>query len=365
MCLLINKNTEDLCLVVTEKCNLNCSYCQSNKFFSGSMTFACAKSYIDAYLRVTESPAPSITFMGGEPFVAFKTIKDIVEYVKLNYPQTKLFYTIVTNGTLVHGSIQQWIKENEESVQVILSLDGIQEYHDVNRCNSFRLIDLDFFKGLKKNIVNTVFSLATVNNMAENVIALHQQGFQVKGFIADGEQWNISSLETIAKQLFQLTEYYLDNPNVYPLSLLSMPIHHLVTDQPLQRCGNENYVSVSISADGKEYACHRCTPFENHGSWQIPEQYIGLVNAQHLLQECASCPLERICNACPASNASLINNEELALVVCKMRKLLFKANAYFYIKMLMSKNEYVALKHLSIEMKNYLIKAAKIIIELI
>ena len=46
------------------------------------MSIACAKEYIDKYLHVSMVPKPSITFMGGEPFVAFKTIKEIVSYVK-------------------------------------------------------------------------------------------------------------------------------------------------------------------------------------------------------------------------------------------------------------------------------------------
>lgn len=363
--IMINEHTEDLCLVVTEKCNLNCLYCQSNKIFSRSMSFACAKDYIDRFLHVSMIEKPSITFMGGEPFVAFKTIKEIVSYVKQFYPQKEVSFTIVTNGTLVHGDIQKWIKENENCLQITLSLDGTEDSHNLNRCDSFHLIDIDFFKNLRKPIVNSVFTPDTIHDMFYNVKELHKHNFFIKGFIADGEQWNTQSINVLAMQLSSLIEYYLRNNNILPFSLLSLPIYKLTTDKPIKRCGSESFYEVSISADGKEYACHRCTPFENNGTWRIPDKYRDLTNARYLLDDCMNCPFDRICNACPASNASLKDNLEMSLINCQIRKLLFKSNAYFYLRMLTSENEYIALKHISDDKKKHLIQSSKTIIELL
>ena len=65
---------------------------------------------IDTFLFTTEVNQPSVTFMGGEPFLAFRLIKQIVAYVDEEYRTRKVSYTVVTNGTLVHGEIQDWIK---------------------------------------------------------------------------------------------------------------------------------------------------------------------------------------------------------------------------------------------------------------
>ena len=362
---MINEKTEELCLVVTERCNLNCSYCQSNKQFSHTMSIACAKEYIDKYLHVSMVSKPSITFMGGEPFVAFKTIKEIVAYVKQHYPQKEISYTIVTNGTLVHNEIQEWIKEHESILQITLSLDGAEESHNLNRCNSFHLIDIDFFKSLRKPIVNSVFTPDTIQNMSYNLKELHKHNFLIKGFIADGEQWSTQSIGVLATQLFSMIEYYLDNPHIQPFSLLSLPIYHLTTNKTIKRCGTECFYEVSISADGKEYACHRCTPFENNGTWKIPQKYLTLTNARFLLEDCITCPFDRICNACPASNASLKDNTEMSLINCQIRKLLFKSNAYFYLRMLTSENDYVALKYISDEKKKHIIQSSRTILELL
>ena len=356
---MITKFTEDLCLVVTERCNLNCVYCQSNKSFKRTMTWENAKQQIDTFFSISEVEHPSITFMGGEPFMAFPLIKGCLNYITLEYPKIQTSYTIVTNGTLVHGEIQKWIVEHEDNVRVSLSLDGLGEEHDMNRCKSLKFIDLDFFRHLRKPIVNTVFTPKTICKMAETTIQLHQRGFFVKGFIADGEFWKPEHIGIIAEQLMKLVAYYTDNPNVAPMSLLGQPLHYLTSERPVRRCGTEKFEEVSVSADGQQWACHRCSPFENHGTWRIPEKYLSLINAHHLLEECDLCFLEKICNACPASNAAIKDRKELPQTMCSIRKLLFKANAYFALSMLASENDYVALRALTNEKKYHLAESAK------
>lgn len=362
---MINKHTDDVCLVVTERCNLNCSYCQSNKAFKRRMSWETAKKNIDTYLSTTEVGQPSITFMGGEPFLAFRMIEQIVDYIAQEYSMYKMNYTIVTNGTLVHGEIQDWIRANENNVHVILSLDGLGETHNQNRCNSLDKIDLAFFQSLKRPVVNSVFTPDTVMYMADTVKQLHDKGFYIKAFIADGEPWSSEHIGMIAAQLTQLIEYYLAHPDISPVSLLSQPLYYLLSTEQVRRCGTEKFSEVSVSVDGAMWACHRCSPFENHGTWKIPEKYIMLHNARYLLPTCETCFLEKICNACPASNASIMDDSTLAETMCDIRKLLFKANAYFSVSMLTRNNstEYVALRHLSAEKKNLLASSAKEIIE--
>ena len=356
---MINKKTDDLCLIVTERCNLNCTYCQSDKSFKRMMSWECAKENVDKYLSITEEKNPSITFMGGEPFIAFKLIQQLVDYIGKAFPQHGVKYTIVTNGTLVHGSIQQWIKDNEANVNVVLSLDGLGETHNLNRCSSLQKIDLNFFRLLKRPVVNSVFTPQTVSSLAKTTIDLHQEGFYVKGFIADGEAWNANDINVIAGQLIMLIDYYLNKPDISPISLLAQPLYYLTSPEQIRRCGTELFSEISVAADGTIWACHRCSPFENHGTWKIPEKYIGLTNARYLLSDCESCILEKICNACPASNASIKDNKKLALTTCGIRKLLFKANAYFAISMLSSDVDYIALRHLTTLQKKHLAKAAQ------
>ena len=360
---MITKYTEDLCLVVTERCNLNCVYCQSDKSFKGIMNWECARRNLDRFLSTSEAATPSVTFMGGEPFLAFKLIEELVAYAETSYPEKSINYTIVTNGTLVHGDIQKWIHKHQSNVQVVLSLDGIGENHDLNRCKSLKMIDLNFFRSLKKPIVNTVFTPQTIGQLADTTILLHQYGFLVKGFFADGEPWEDQHTGVIAEQLMRLISFYLAHPDTAPISLLCQPLFYLTSEKPVRRCGTEKFEEVSVSADGTLWACHRCSPFENHGTWKIPEKYLGLTNACHLLDECDSCFLEKICNACPASNAAIMDDKEQSQTMCGIRKLLFKANAYLALSMLSSENDYKALRFLSDEKKRHLVESAIMIMD--
>ena len=345
---MINEKTVCLNLIVTQKCNLNCVYCQSDKSFSSTMDFSVSKRYIDIFLQKTQCSHPTVAFLGGEPFMAFKLLREIVEYVKKEYPHKSVRYSLVTNGTLVHGTVQEWIKNHVDSVQVVLSLDSLDDAHDKNRCGSLRKIDIDFFVSLPKPIINTVLTPSTVSSMAENMRALHEKGFLVKCYLEDGGQWSEDSLGVIEGQLVILVNYYLEHPEVYPITMLNQSFYMLYEER-IERCGTEDYFQVSVTSDGTEYVCHRCSPFENHGSWKIPDEYLTLLNANNLYDKCDECFLSKICNSCPASNALLKNSAHGASIACKLRKLFFKANAYMYVQMMLKGIKYVALKHFSNE----------------
>lgn len=359
---MINEKTQCLNLVVTEKCNLNCVYCQSNKSFSGALNFEVAKLAIDEFLGCSKAEAPAIAFMGGEPFLAFPTIKRIVEYINDTYPEKRTQYSIVTNGTLVHGEIQQWIVEHSKSVQVVLSLDSLGDEHNINRCGSLNKIDIDFFLSLPKPIINTVLTPTSINSLSSTILSLHQKGFFIKSYLADGESWTSESIEILDKELSILIDYYLSHPEMFPMSMLNQSLY-LLFEKDIIKCGTNEYYQVSISADGKQYACHRCTPYENHGSWKIPDQYLGLLNACYLNDECKHCFVRNICNTCPASNAALKEQRALASVVCQIRRLLLRANAYMYIMMLTKQSDYAALRHLSNQHKIQTLQAARKILE--
>lgn len=69
---------------VTNKCNLNCIYCQAHSQSSSlncSMTKETGRKAIDFALQ---SPNKSLTFefQGGEPLLNFDVIKDMIDYSK-------------------------------------------------------------------------------------------------------------------------------------------------------------------------------------------------------------------------------------------------------------------------------------------
>lgn len=68
-------------LTITEKCNLACIYCYEHNKSSANMSFETAKAILDKELREGEQAENTyIDFFGGEPFLNFKLMKQVVEY---------------------------------------------------------------------------------------------------------------------------------------------------------------------------------------------------------------------------------------------------------------------------------------------
>ena len=75
-------NSYQLSLLVTERCNLYCSYCYCDKQRTASMTLETAQKAIDEVLTTYTDRPLRLLLMGGEPFIEFGLLKGIVEYIR-------------------------------------------------------------------------------------------------------------------------------------------------------------------------------------------------------------------------------------------------------------------------------------------
>lgn len=125
-------NYEQLYLVVTESCNFHCKYCRQKKSEKViNMKINEIKDAIDIFFSVAKEPK-SIVFFGGEPLLNIEGIKFAVEYARSFDPKVK--FSTVINGSLCTEAIAKFFKENQ--VEVIVSLDGPEEFHNIARINN-------------------------------------------------------------------------------------------------------------------------------------------------------------------------------------------------------------------------------------
>jgi len=123
-------------LVLTYKCNQQCSYCHasSETKHSGTvdMPVSIARKCLDFAF---ESPSPylKIEFQGGEPSLNIETLKFCVEYGKLLAKELNksIEFVLCTNLYELDEKLLTFI--DEQKIQISTSLDGPKDLHDLCR----------------------------------------------------------------------------------------------------------------------------------------------------------------------------------------------------------------------------------------
>ncbi len=127
-----------LCLNIAHDCNLRCKYCFADEGeYKGKrmlMSAETGKKAIDFVLRKS-GPRKNIEvdLFGGEPLIAFDTVKAIVDYAKEAEKayNKNIRFTMTTNATLLTDEIMDYLDKNMGNI--VLSIDGRKEVNDFVR----------------------------------------------------------------------------------------------------------------------------------------------------------------------------------------------------------------------------------------
>ena len=133
-------NLNQMCLEVTERCNLRCDYCiyhkENHKFRNygeRDMSWEIAQKAIDYYLAHADPNRSFFAFYGGEPLLKFDLIRKCIEYIQCkNVYNHKISYSMTTNGTLMTPEKAAFFASIPE-FNIVFSIDGDQLTHDEQR----------------------------------------------------------------------------------------------------------------------------------------------------------------------------------------------------------------------------------------
>lgn len=127
-----------LCLHICHDCNLRCRYCFADEGAYHAtremMSLETAKAAIDFLIRESGNrKVLEVDFFGGEPLMNLNVIKETVYYAKAEAAKRgkRFLFTTTTNGVLLDDDAIKFL--NEEMENVVLSLDGRKEVHDLVR----------------------------------------------------------------------------------------------------------------------------------------------------------------------------------------------------------------------------------------
>lgn len=137
-------------LHLTEKCNLNCSYCFEKNKNNTNITLDVLDKFID-FVKKRNLKTISIRLFGGEPLLDLTLLENVLLKLEKDLINngTNIMYNIFTNGTCINEKAINLI--DKYSIQVFVSIDGCKYIHDMARkdINGHGTYDL-IIKNIKK-----------------------------------------------------------------------------------------------------------------------------------------------------------------------------------------------------------------------
>lgn len=333
----------DLQLVVTKRCNLNCTYCyvlQNDTF----MTLETAQRAIREGLEEAESRhlALIVSFMGGEPMLAFPLIRDLCEWTWKTFPDRNISFYSPTNGTVLTEEMRQWLARYRDRITVGLSYDSTY-FQDVNRTHTAQKTQVDFFRQLwPEQRIKMTISEKNVSNLAAGIVSMEQECIPFAVNVAFGEPtWQESSFVIFERELRKLTAFYAEHKDILPCDLfdIDFQLAFLPKTPMLRRCGiGQDY--ENIDCDGKSYPCHMVSPLAMDEEMAATAKMYDFPNRVCFdVAGCESCPLNQMCPKCYGMSYLRYRDPfRIDINVCKTFKMQAKAACILTVKRLFVKN---------------------------
>ncbi len=162
--------------VISEKCNMNCSYCNVDKQSDKKSDFL---DFLDFYDKNIFGTPDNYQFdiFGGEPLLYSDTVFEICSFLMSDDNCKKIL--IPTNGSIFNSKIKNILELNK--VQISLSHDGIHQ--KLNRGNHNIHID----KFIKYGNIKKVHTMVNGNSFQNdsNILINQTKYFQKLGLLAD------------------------------------------------------------------------------------------------------------------------------------------------------------------------------------
>lgn len=354
------KYVTNVCLNLTDACNLACRYCfvEQHPHFMEYDTAKTAVDWLITNLRVSKEKGfrkhnekINITFFGGEPMIMWdKIIVPLTEYIKTTYPQ-EIELNMTTNGTLLNEDRIKFLKEND--ISVLLSIDGAEQTQSYNRpCqngdNSFDLV-VKNIPALLEAFPQTTFRGTiipdTVDQLFKNYIFAEYMGFKSIYFMPNNrEVWDDDHYQILAEQLKLIYDYrevqFQNNCMPIKASFIDdaytnilkrdIAVFNGIDEQPnihrdVYRCGLGTGMGA-IAYDGSIYGCQEQPSKDDKNIFLIGNIFNGGIDEnlhKHLLETyweksqnvcmeenvCNNCILKQVCTkfACPSTSWDLFH----------------------------------------------------------
>jgi|GEM_PF-366933 len=296
-------------LIITHACNLNCSYCYESHKSNKRMDVAVAKEIILSEIELVRTSdiyrKLEVHFIGGEPFMNFPLIKEVVEWLDDLKPDIPIICSCSSNGTLVDESNTEWLRQHNQLFHVILSYDGDFEMQQKNRHTTEHEIDVQFFIDTwPEYSCHMTLSKETIPKLCDGVLAIQRAGGALDAALAQGVDWTEEDAVIYKTELGKLADAYFKDPTLPPINLLSTGLFGIDANQEFQRkyCGTGTTMKT-YDVDGKAYPCHMFSPIVCGQEQALALERSGIVEHCPITDaSCKGCTLLMWCPTCYGIN---------------------------------------------------------------
>lgn len=274
-----------LLVVLSELCNLDCSYCDMDKTSNKSINEDLYLKEFNKLRKKYPDEIIKIDFFGGEPLLQLDKVKYIIS--NLNDDNVKLF--MPTNGLVLTRDKLDYLQEN--NVEISLSFDGL--WQDTNRKQltgkgtlAQYIKKKDLFQGLKCHTMITKGNY----NLLENHLYI-QNTFGLKSemtLVRDRGTWDFESVIKLQEGIRELVDWYINNTDQpMPEYILFYLRHFLLYESKkvtLDTCGaGTNLFSFS---ENKVTPCNR---------FKDDEDAVERIKEYTKMSVCQTCEVKNYC----------------------------------------------------------------------
>ena len=311
-------------------CNYSCEYC-SQRFIPHNEETDGTPRDVQVFLKNIDTwlfSAPKrIEFWGGEPFVYWKTLKPLVEFLRQRYPSDTTSMLITTNGSLLTYEINEWLDKMDMSVAIShdgpgqwvrgpdplddpeqkkIILDcynrllgkkygGVSFNSMINRHNNDRAKVQEWFENLlgKKNIYN-LGEGGFIDPYDEGGIANSLQNKD------EGKEFRTRSINQIRNN--QNTKFGQLNDRINDW-IFSISVHRPAYTLG-QKCGMDDPQTIAVDLKGNVLTCQNVSNIavapngQSHKIGHVSKlENVKLKTATHWnkRKECKDCPVLQVC----------------------------------------------------------------------
>ncbi|HSN58972.1 MAG TPA: thioether cross-link-forming SCIFF peptide maturase [Clostridiaceae bacterium] len=342
-----------LCLNIAHDCNLRCKYCFADEGeYKGKRMLMSAETGKKAIDFVLKKSGPrkniEVDLFGGEPLIAFETVKAIVDYAKEAEKayNKNIRFTMTTNATLLTDEIMDYLDKNMGNI--VLSIDGRKEVNDfvrtrVDGSGSYDSIVPKIRKMVeirdkgKQYYARGTFTRANTD-FFEDVKHLAQAGFDeisIEPVVLPAEH-TLSLREEDLPKIFEQYDLLFDEMVKRHGEEDEFKFYHFNIDlqggpcvyKRISGCG-AGHEYVAVTPDGDVYPCHQFVGNEKFKMGTLDSEELDMSIADefknaHIYNkpECEECWARFYCSGgCQANNYNFNGDMHIPYKIgCEMQK---------------------------------------------